>query len=373
MTMGEEWHYQQVCPSPNLLKSHNMIQFIKACLANGTTILGIIIVSDRTHLTNFTGDKKMHTVYLSIGNISKDVRQKHNSCAWLLVSKIPISKFLKTQFSGPKTKQEAMPGILSHRLFHECMQQVLAPLRLDQRQYYVVPSPDGNSRLCMAVLMAWIADLEEQLLILGVQNLSCPVCTAVYHNLAENDGCGVCTGEATISALKEVQRRFPSASLYEFKQQVKRLSKGLSGTIEEPCWAGLGIDPSVFIKQDILHGLHKFIWDHPGKWLKKLIGENEIDHHFIVQPPIHTQRFTGGISKISQASRQEHRTYQRLMLPIIFGHEKVDAKVIDPLCSSLSFVYFPHYPFLSDPTLSKMKYLLSSFNRNKEVFISNGS
>src|SRR5258706_2850327 len=73
MTTGEEWHYQQVCPSPNLLKSHNMIQFIKACLANRTTILGIILASDDTHLTNFTGDKKMHTVYLSIGNISKDV------------------------------------------------------------------------------------------------------------------------------------------------------------------------------------------------------------------------------------------------------------------------------------------------------------
>src|SRR5258707_6590408 len=132
----------------------------------------------------------MHTVYLSIGNISKDVHQKHNSCAWLLVTKIPISKFLKTQFSGPKTEQEAMPGILSHCLFHECMRQVLAPLQLDQRQYYVVPSPDGNSQLCMAVLMAWIADLEEQLLVSGIQHLSCPVCTAVYHNLAETDGCG---------------------------------------------------------------------------------------------------------------------------------------------------------------------------------------
>src|SRR5258707_11496811 len=121
MTMGEEWHYQQVCPSPNLLKSHNMIRFIKAHLANRSTILGIILASDCTHLTNFTGDKKMHTVYLSIGNISKDIRWKHNSRAWLLVTKIPISKFSKTQFSGPKTKQEAMPGILSHCLFHECM------------------------------------------------------------------------------------------------------------------------------------------------------------------------------------------------------------------------------------------------------------
>src|SRR5258708_6023352 len=177
MTMGEEWHYQQVCPSPNPLKSHNMIRFIKSHLANGSTNLVFILMSDRTHLTNFTGVKYMHDVYLSIWNISKDVHQKHNSCAWLLVTKIPISKFLKTQFSGPKTEQEAMPGILSHCLFHECMRQVLAPLQLDQRQYYVVPSPDGNSQLCMAVLMAWISDLEEQLLLLGFQHLGCPVCT----------------------------------------------------------------------------------------------------------------------------------------------------------------------------------------------------
>src|SRR5258708_3805646 len=225
----------------------------------------------------------------------------------------------------------------------------------------------------MAVSMAWIADLEEQLLIPGVQHLSCPVCTAVYHNLAETDGCGVCTGEATISALKEVQRRFPSASLYKFKQQVKRLSKGLSGAIEEPCWAGLSVDPSVFIKQDILHGLHKFIWDHPGKWLKKLIGENKMDCCFIVQPPIHIQCFTGGMLKISQASRQEHHAYQRLMLPIIFGHEKVDAKVINAIWLVLGFVYMAQSPLLSDSNLSKMKDLPSSFNQSKEVFISNGS
>src|SRR5258707_14050070 len=98
-----------------------------------------------------------------------------------------------------------------------------------------------------------------------------------------------------------------------------------------------------------------------------------MDHCFIAQPPIHTQHFTGGISKISQASGWEHHAYQRLMLPIIFGHEKVDAKVINAIWSVLDFVYMAQYPLLSDLNLSKMKDLLSLFNRNKEVFISNGS
>src|SRR6266850_5099885 len=135
MTTGEEWHYQQVCPIPPNLTSHlkNMNQSIKNLLMKGTTVLSIILVTDHTHLTNFTGDKKMHAIYLSLGNISKDICWKHNTCAWLLVTKIPISKFLKTQFSRTKTEWDTMPGILSHCLFHKCMHQVLEPLQLDQR------------------------------------------------------------------------------------------------------------------------------------------------------------------------------------------------------------------------------------------------
>jgi len=81
-------------------------------LVKGTTILGIILASDRTHLTNFTGNKKMHMVYISLDNISKDVQKKHNACAWLLLAKILVAKFSKTLFPGSKTKKEAMPGIL---------------------------------------------------------------------------------------------------------------------------------------------------------------------------------------------------------------------------------------------------------------------
>ena len=155
-------------------------------LAPGTTILGIILATDCTHLTNFTGDKKIHTVYISLGNISKEVQKKHNAHAWLLLAKIPVAKFSKTSFSGSKTEQEAMPGILSQHLFHVCMKHVLTPLRVNQRSYYVVLSPDGNSRLCIAILMAWIADLEEELLIAGIMKFSCPVCHAGCKDLPEH-------------------------------------------------------------------------------------------------------------------------------------------------------------------------------------------
>ena len=38
-----------------------------------STILAIVLGSDKTHLMNFSGDKKMHHLYLSLGNIHKSV------------------------------------------------------------------------------------------------------------------------------------------------------------------------------------------------------------------------------------------------------------------------------------------------------------
>ena len=229
----------------------------------------------------------MHAVYISLGNISKEIRQKRNAQAWLLLAKVPVSKFSKTQFPSSKTKRGVMPGILSQRLFHLCMKLVLAPLRIDQRKYYVVPSPDGNTRLCMAVLMAWIADLEEQLLITGVKTFSCSVCCTGYEDLPQPGSFGIRTSDSIICVLKQICTEFPSASAYEFKMEVRKLGLGLLGAFEDPCWEGLRIDPYVFIKQDILHGIHKFIWDHPGSWLKNLLGDQEMGCRFIAQPPLH--------------------------------------------------------------------------------------
>ena len=46
---------------------------MKVKLNVGSTILGIILASDKMHLTNFSGDKLMHAVYMSLGNIHKEM------------------------------------------------------------------------------------------------------------------------------------------------------------------------------------------------------------------------------------------------------------------------------------------------------------
>ena len=113
LSSGHEWRKQQVSTSACLVNAlDSPSPKLEAKLRAGSIILSIILASDKMHLTNYSGDKLMHAVYMTLGNIHKDVQRKLTSHAWLLVAKIPVTKFLHTVFSGSKSEKMAMPGIL---------------------------------------------------------------------------------------------------------------------------------------------------------------------------------------------------------------------------------------------------------------------
>jgi len=58
-------------------------------LPAGATIVPVICASDKTHLTNFSGDQHAWPLYLTIGNIRKDIRRTPKKRAWILVGLIP--------------------------------------------------------------------------------------------------------------------------------------------------------------------------------------------------------------------------------------------------------------------------------------------
>ncbi|KAF8425423.1 hypothetical protein BGX38DRAFT_1081430, partial [Terfezia claveryi] len=42
----------------------------------GCMVVPVLLASDQTHLTNFSGDKKLWPLYMSIGNIKSTIRNK---------------------------------------------------------------------------------------------------------------------------------------------------------------------------------------------------------------------------------------------------------------------------------------------------------
>jgi hypothetical protein len=58
-------------------------------LPAGATIVPVIFASDKTHLTNFSGDQHAWPLFLMIGKIRKDIRLTPRKRAWILIGLIP--------------------------------------------------------------------------------------------------------------------------------------------------------------------------------------------------------------------------------------------------------------------------------------------
>jgi hypothetical protein len=56
----------------------------------GDTLVPLIFMSDRTHLSNFAGDKKEWPVYMPIGNLSSKIRQMPSTHSVVMVALLLI-------------------------------------------------------------------------------------------------------------------------------------------------------------------------------------------------------------------------------------------------------------------------------------------
>ena len=236
--------------------------------------------------------------------------------------------------------------------------------------------PDGLDCLTMAIVMSWITDLEEQLVIAGVQSYNCPVCFTSHQDLDHWDDAVSHTahrGAITIAKTLQVCELHPEASTYKFKQEMKKCSSGLSGATEEFCWEDLPIGPEILLTQDLLYRCYKFVWDHISSWLTHIIGEEELNCHFQAQPKLRFQNFSNGISNLSQTSRHEHRIYLKFIVAVITGHENIDHNILVAIRSLIDYIYITHYPLLSESDLEVMATSLTTFHKLKAVFIQNSS
>ncbi|QRV99241.1 hypothetical protein RhiJN_27260 [Ceratobasidium sp. AG-Ba] len=313
------------------------------------TIIPIIISSDETKLTTFSGDKKAHPVYLTIGNLPKRLRRRTSKRANVLLGYLPVPKL------DCETNEEQRRY---HRrnLFHSCMRKLLEPLAKACKNGVEVTCADGNIRRIYPVLAAYVADFIEQCKVACIKQTHCPLCSVDPRKKGNLGNAPPRTHDGIIDAIKkhrgEGSAEFERLGLYDVN----------------PFWNGFPhIRIEYLMTPDLLHQLHKGVLkDHLTKWVTQLMGKQTIDERHSTMPEYHGMRhFKNGITRVSQWTGRELKEMAKTLLPVI---SDMDRRVVTAARPLLDFAYLAHSSSLSDSELQAMEESLHTFHANKHVF-----
>ena len=226
----------------------------------GATIIPLIVSSDKTLLTHFRG-KMAYPIYLTIGNIPKDIRCKPSRHAQILLGYIPTTKL-----TGIGSKAACRRALAN--LFHGCMRIVLDPISYHREAGIPMMSGDSVWRQCHPILATFVGDYPKQALVTCTYNGRCPKCKVPQDRLGE-------------------YKTFPS----HFQSMVidtYLLAEGDPWVFHCACWdAGLKpvyhlfweqlplVDIFLSITPDILHQLLQGMMKHLIRWLTGVFGPSE--------------------------------------------------------------------------------------------------
>ncbi|KAI9001505.1 hypothetical protein BD414DRAFT_406373 [Trametes punicea] len=330
---------------------------IQGVLPSGATVAPVILSSDKTQLSRFSGDKQAWPVYLSVGNISKSVRRQPSMRATILVGYIPVTKL--ECFS--KGKRRSLEG---YCLFHECMKAILEPLIKAGEVGVEMVCADGAIRRVHPILAAYVADHPEQCLISGCQENFCPKCSVHSSKL----------GEPIYSVMKD------QTLVWDFIQEEARGEKSsefkeLGLRLIDPFWRNLPhCDIFSCITPDLLHQLHKGVFkDHTVSWATSCLegGAKELDRRFKAMPSHPALRhFKRGISLVSQWTGTEYKQMEKVFVGAITGAS--DPDVIRAVRAVLDFLYYAHFESHTDDSLRRMDAAWAAFHQHKHAFVREG-
>ena len=141
----------------------------------------IILASDLTHLTNFSGDKKAGPVYLMLENIVSTVRNKPSREAMILLAFLPIPQKFSKQIAAQTEDQHDMNG----RILHAVLEQIFQPICGAGSNGIEIKYFDEKVLKCYPILTASLANHEEHVRLRNLARNCCPECKVNAERLGE--------------------------------------------------------------------------------------------------------------------------------------------------------------------------------------------
>ncbi|KAF8500501.1 hypothetical protein F5888DRAFT_1793628 [Russula emetica] len=338
LLLAPERHYEDATCTNKMMHEMNTCRWWwdtqKAVEANtpGATIVPVIISSDKTQLTDFDG-RTAYPVYLTIGNLPKEIRRKPSHHSHVLLAYLP-----STQLEHVSNKSARIEGVQMFR-------------------------GNGVAFRCHPILACVPTDYQEQVLITGVKTGLCPSCPIPRDEIGE-DG-----------------KEYP---LRDFCMILEALSKAnVDPTEFKKACEGAGVKPiyhpfwerlpytHIFrsITPDILHQLYQGVIRHLISWIKECCGSAEIDARCRRLPPNHNIRlFMKGISTHSRMAS----VLLGLIISIRLPGGRSPSRLLRAVHGLLNFLFLAQYPMHTTETLKLLQDALNicdNFNIPKLHFL----
>jgi hypothetical protein len=124
-----------------------------------------------------TGGRVAHSLLISLANLFMDFRMKGSNRAFLLLALLPVPKFIH--------KDRSIRGVLESRIIHECLDDILEPLKKAAEIGIMMSDPAGSLRHVFTPLAAYMVDVQEALLLAAVAGKTSHLTVATYKQLGD--------------------------------------------------------------------------------------------------------------------------------------------------------------------------------------------
>ncbi|KZV82698.1 hypothetical protein EXIGLDRAFT_810315 [Exidia glandulosa HHB12029] len=334
----------------------NLLQLDKKEIDIGGTVIPVILSTDKTQLTSFSGEHSAYPVYLSIGNIAKHVRRMPSRRAFRLIGYLPTLKPDET------TMSDALARTIRHRLFHKSMEIICEPLFEPAKDGVMLPDSKGDVRKCFPILASYVADYPEQCLVTCIRyGQTCPKCTIHVDDFGQH---AVGDPRRQADTLASIHRAREGTAA-ERDKILK--DAGLNNIM--PFWARWEhVDIHDSITSDNLHQNIQGVGAVLIEWLADIVGEKELDARIARLPLAHGLRnFSHGISCLSRVSGAERKAIYSQLLGGVVG--RVAPEAVQAARALLDFIIIAQFECHSDATLAQLKTSLDDFHKHKAVFV----
>ncbi|KAG9123650.1 hypothetical protein FRC07_014386 [Ceratobasidium sp. 392] len=331
---------------------------LQRLLPHGATVVPLILSSDKTHLTNYSGNKEAWPIYLTLGNIPKATRRCISSRATVLIGYLPVSK-LKC-FTKGEARQQA-----KHWLFHTAVGKIMKSLETAGTEGVEVECSDGWVRRCYPVLGAYVADQPEQCMIACCAQSHCASCKVPPGGRGDNQDWEPRT-QREVGAEVVAQALGINTKTFE--------PNGYKPVGCSPFWYTLPhCDIFSALTPDLLHQLHTGLFkDHVFQWCRALVKNDDlIDERFSVLPR-HASlvSFDKGVTSLSQTTGRQHKSMEKSIAAVVSGC--VPQEALMAVQAAMDFIMIASFSVHTTSSLLWLQETIDRFHALKWIFIQEG-